>query len=187
MKLIVCITGMPGAGKSTIANEMKLKGFYVISMGNIIRNIAKKQNIDPTRNNMNTIMHDIRKKYGPGIVANLMKDEILSTRSSTIIVDGIRSNNELDIFKKIGNVKILSVHASVDTRYSFLLKRNRSDDPQNKKNFNDRDNNEINIGISSPIVLADESISNNNLTLTELLEKAYKIIVNWTHDIHPTS
>ena len=49
------------------------------------------------------------------------------------------------------------------------------------------DNNEINIGISSPIVLADESISNNNLTLTELLEKAYKIIVNWTHDIHPTS
>ena len=32
-KIIVCLTGMPGAGKSTIAFSLKEKGFPVITMG----------------------------------------------------------------------------------------------------------------------------------------------------------
>jgi len=57
--------------------------------------------------------------------------------------------------------------------------RGRSDDPQNRENFNERDTREIGVGISTPIALADESISNNNLTIDELIENAYKIIQGW--------
>ena len=39
-KLIVCLTGMPGAGKSTIADGLKSKGYEVINMGNAVRNEA---------------------------------------------------------------------------------------------------------------------------------------------------
>jgi len=34
-KLIVCLTGMPGAGKSTIADGLKSKDYEIINMGNV--------------------------------------------------------------------------------------------------------------------------------------------------------
>ncbi|MEK6944050.1 MAG: AAA family ATPase, partial [Thermoproteota archaeon] len=51
-KLIVCLTGMPGAGKSTIANGLKSKGFDVINMGDAVRAEAKKRNLEPTGGNL---------------------------------------------------------------------------------------------------------------------------------------
>ena len=37
----------------------------------------------------------------------------------------------------------------------------------------------LGVGISTSIALADESISNNNLTIDELINKASSIIQNW--------
>ena len=39
--LIVCLTGMPGAGKSTVADSLKKKGFLVITIGDIVREEAR--------------------------------------------------------------------------------------------------------------------------------------------------
>ncbi len=178
-KLIVCLTGMPGAGKSTIANGLKSKDFEIINMGDAVREEAKKRNLEPTGQNLGKLMLELREKNGPGAIAELILDKIKNTNSNVIVIDGVRSNEEIKILRKIGIVKLLSIHASTDTRYSFLSDRGRSDDPQNRENFNERDTREINVGISTPIALADESISNNNLTIDELIEYAYKIIQNW--------
>lgn len=178
-KLIVCLTGMPGAGKSTIANGLKAKGFEIINMGDAVREEAKKRNIDPTGQNLGKLMLELREKNGPGAVAELIRDKIKNSDSNVIVIDGVRSNEEITILRKMGNVKLLSIHASTDTRYSFLSDRGRSDDPQNRENFNERDTREISVGISTPIALADESLSNNNLTIDELIEHAYKIIQGW--------
>lgn len=177
-KLIVCLTGMPGAGKSTIANGLKSKGFDVINMGDAVRAEAKKRNLEPTGKNLGKLMLELREKNGPGAIAELITEQI--TKSNTVIViDGIRSNAEIDVLRKIGIVKILAIHASTDTRYSFLTKRGRSDDPQNQETFNERDAREIGVGVSNSIALADESISNNNMTINELIDTAYKIIKGW--------
>jgi len=40
----VCLTGMPGAGKSTVAAVLKEKGFSVIIMGDIVRKEAVRRN-----------------------------------------------------------------------------------------------------------------------------------------------
>ena len=45
-RLIVCLTGMPGAGKSTVANMLKEKKFHVIIMGDIIREKAIEKKIE---------------------------------------------------------------------------------------------------------------------------------------------
>ena len=109
----------------------------------------------------------------------LFHDKIKNSNSNVIVIDGVRSNEEIQVLRKIGTVKLLSVHASTDTRYNFLSDRKRSDDPKNRENFDERDSREIGVGISTPIALADESISNNNLTIDELIENAYKIIQGW--------
>ena len=170
---------MPGAGKSTIANGLKSKGFEIINMGDVVRDEAKKRNLEPTGQNLGKLMLELREKNGPGAVAELIHDKIKNSDSNVIVIDGVRSNEEIKILRKTGIVKLLSVHASTDTRYSFLSDRGRSDDPPNRENFNERDTREISVGISTPIALADESISNNNLTIDELIEYAYKIIQGW--------
>jgi len=170
---------MPGAGKSTIANGLKSKNFNIINMGDAVRDEAKKRNLEPTGENLGKLMLELRKNNGLGAVAELIEDKIKNSGSDVIVIDGIRSNEEIQVLRKNGTVKLLSVHASTDTRYDFLSNRGRSDDPKSRNNFNERDTREIGVGISTPIALADESISNNNLTIDELIETAYTIIKEW--------
>jgi len=173
---------MPGAGKSTIASGLKSKGLEIINMGDKVREEAKRKNIEPNGENLGKLMLELREKNGQGAVAELIKDDIKNSNFDIIVIDGIRSNAEIDVLRKIGNVKLLSIHASSNTRYSFLTKRNRSDDPKDIASFEKRDSREIGVGISSSIALADESISNNNLTIDELIDTAHKIIIDWKNN-----
>jgi len=170
---------MPGAGKSTIADGLKSKNFNIINMGDSVRDEAKKRNLEPTGENLGKLMLELRKNNGPGAVVELIEDKINNSESDVIVIDGIRSNEEIQVLRKNGIVKLLSIHASTDTRYDFLSNRGRSDDPKSRNNFNERDSREIGVGISTPIALADESISNNNLTIDELIQTAYTIIKEW--------
>ena len=170
---------MPGAGKTTIAEGLKSKGFDKITMGDAVREEAKRRNIDPTGANLGKIMIELREKNGPGAVAELIKNGIQSSKSDVILVDGVRSLAEVNVLKKIGTVKVLAIHASGDTRYKFLTVRGRSDAPADREDFTQRDSREIGVGMSESIALADETISNNNMTVTELVDAAYHIIKGW--------
>ena len=178
-KLIVCLTGMPGAGKSTIAEGLKPKGYDIVNMGNAVREEAKKRNLESTSSNLGKLMLELREKNGPGAIAELIKPKIESSTANVILIDGVRSNDEIQVLRKFGNVKLLAIHASTDTRFDFLQKRGRSDDPQTKDNFDERDDRELGVGISNPIALSDDAISNTGLTKDELIESAFTIIQSW--------
>jgi dephospho-CoA kinase len=170
---------MPGAGKSTIADGLKSKGYDVINMGNVVRAEAKNRNLEPTGPNLGKLMIELREKNGQGAIAELVVPQIENTESKVVIIDGIRSNAEIEVLRKHGTVKLLAIHASTNTRFGFLKNRGRSDDPQTKENFEERDNREIGVGISNSIALSDETISNNNLTKDELIDYSFKIIEGW--------
>jgi len=170
---------MPGAGKSTIAEGLKPKGYDIINMGNAVREEAKKRNLESTRTNLGKLMLELREQNGPGAIAELVKPQIESSTASVILIDGIRSTDEIEVLRKLGSVKLLAIHASTDTRFDFLQKRGRSDDPQTKDHFEERDNRELGVGISSPIALSDYAISNIGLTKDKLIETAFKIIQSW--------
>ena len=125
-------------------------------------------------------MYAIRSYYGekngPGAVAELVKPQIENSSSEVIIIDGIRSSPEIEVLRKYGTVKLLAIHASTETRFDFLKQRGRSDDPKTKENFEERDDRELGVGISNPIALSDDAISNNNLTKEELIELSFKKI-----------
>ena len=170
---------MPGAGKSTIAEGLKSKGYDIVNMGNAVREEAKKRNLESTSSNLGKLMLELREKNGPGAIAELIKPKIESSTANVILIDGVRSNDEIQVLRKFGNVKLLAIHASTDTRFDFLQKRGRSDDPQTKDNFDERDDRELGVGISNPIALSDDAISNTGLTKDELIESAFTIIQSW--------
>ncbi len=178
-KLLVCLTGMPGAGKSTIADGLKPKGYEIINLGNAVREEAKKRNLDPTRENLGKLMLELRENNGAGAIAELAKPTIESSNANVLLIDGVRSNDEIQVLRKLGTVKLLAIHASTDTRFNFLQKRGRSDDPQTKEHFNERDDRELGVGVSNSIALSDFAISNIGLTKDELIKKSYDIIQRW--------
>jgi len=170
---------MPGSGKSTIVSALKAKGIEALNLGDGVRAEAKRRNIEPTGDNLGKLMLELREKNGPGAVADLLTERIKNSQSEVIVIDGVRSTAEIEVLKNVGPVKLLSIEASTDTRYKFLGARGRSDDPVTREKFEERDKRELGVGIGKSIAIADETISNNNITLDELTERAYLVIEKW--------
>jgi len=170
---------MPGSGKSTIVSALKARGLEALNLGDGVRAEAKRRNIEPTGDNLGKLMLELREKNGPGAIAILLTEPIKNSQSKAIIIDGVRSTAEIEVLKNVGSVKLLSIEAAADTRYKFLSSRGRSDDPATREKFEERDNREIGVGLGESIAIADETISNNNITLDELIELAHKVIEKW--------
>ena len=173
---------MPGSGKSTIMSALKAMGLEALNLGDGVRAEAKRRNLEPSGDNLGKLMLELREKNGPGAIAELLTEQIKNSQSKVIIIDGVRSTAEIEVLKNVGIVKLLSIEASADTRYKFLSARGRSDDPTTRKKFEERDNREIDVGLGKSIAIADETISNSNITLDELIELAHKIIVKWINN-----
>ena len=178
-RLIVCLTGMPGSGKSTIVSALKAKGVEALNLGDGVRAEAKRRNLEPSGENLGKLMLELREKNGPGAIAELLTEQIKNSQSKVIIIDGVRSTAEIEVLKNVGSVKLLSIDASTDTRYKFLSARGRSDDPTTREKFEERDKRELGVGIGESIAIADETIVNSDITLDELTERAYKVIEKW--------
>ena len=170
---------MPGSGKSTVVSALKNRSFEALNLGDGVRAEAKRRNLEPSGDNLGKLMLELREKNGPGAIAALLTEPIKNSQSKVIIIDGVRSIAEIEVLKNVGTVKLLSIEATADTRYKFLSSRGRSDDPATKEKFEERDNRELGVGIGESIAIADETISNSNITLDELTELAYKVIEKW--------
>ena len=190
---------MPGAGKSTVASFLKDKGFAVVTMGDVIREEAKRQGLEPTDVNLGKMMLKLRQDLGPGAVGQIVLQKLQrdhandnssgggcgsNKNSSNVVIDGIRSVAEVEVLKTVGHVRLLAIHASEDTRFKYLTRRGRADAPSDSNEFTGRDKRELSVGVSEAIALANEMISNNELTLEQLKLQAYDIVKGWLDEIH---
>lgn len=161
-RLVVCLTGMPGAGKSTVAETSSKLGFEVFSMGDDVRKEASRRRILPTDENLGALMLQLRQAGGPVAIATLCKERIeKEAKSKFIVIDGVRNINEFFEFKKLGKGVLVSVHTSPERRFEFLQLRGRSDSPKSFETFEARDRRELSVGVGEPISLADEIIDNS--------------------------
>ena len=184
-RLIVCLTGMPGAGKSSVASFLKERGFEVVTMGDVVREEAKRQGLEPTDINLGKMMLKLRQDLGPGAVGHIVLQKLARDGSSSnVVIDGIRSIAEVEVLKKVGHVRLLAIHASQNTRFKHLKERGRADAPSNGNEFAGRDKRELSVGVSEAIALANEVISNNDLTLEQLKLRAYDIVKEWLEEIY---
>lgn len=185
--LIIGLTGMPGAGKTTVANYLSQKGIPLLIMGDVVREVAENDGLEPTSDNLAKLMLRLRKRNGPEAVAHLIINKIKLMKKedkqlSVVIVDGIRSMAEVRVLRRIGSVKLLAIHGSTLTRYTHVRERGRSDVPSNIGEFDKRDKIEMDVGISNPIALADETISNNDISISELCQRSFITIKKWIQE-----
>jgi len=171
-KNVIAISGMPGAGKGVAAHAAEQEGLDVLVLGDVIREETERRGLDPTPQNVGSVMLDVRRTDGPAGVAKRLVPKIESCSTSTVIVEGIRSEDELRELRAHYNVFTFAIHASPKTRFQRLLSRGRSDDPKNWDTFYERDTRELGVGLGSVIALAD-AVLINETSITEL-QAAFK-------------
>ena len=108
---IIGISGLPGSGKSLISEIGTEKGAIVVSMGDIVREEAKKRGESSKETAKN-----LRLEHGEYIVSELTIKKIKQLQEegieNSILVEGIRSPHEVDMFKEnFDNFIILSIFA----------------------------------------------------------------------------
>jgi dephospho-CoA kinase len=178
--LIIAITGMPGAGKSTVAQALEAAGLKRIAMGDMIREETSRRGLPLDDKNMGMVMQEMRETYGAGAVAELCLRSIRAIeKDPAVVVDGIRSMAEIEIFRKAGDVRLVAVLASPARRFELLTSRGRTDAPLDLGSFKARDDRELSIGIGNAIALSDEAIVNERITPDELRNTALKIVAGW--------
>ena len=175
---IMGISGMPGSGKSLVSQSAIEKGAIIVSMGDIIREEAKKRG-----ESTGDTAKNLRKEFGEFIVAELTIEKIKKIidegNEKSIVVEGIRSHHEVDIFKEnFEDFIILSIFANPQIRFERLKLRKREDDSQDYEGFRTRDLNELGFGIGTVISLSDKMIINESD-----LDSCYKKINEYLEEI----
>ena len=158
---LILITGMAGSGKTTLSGIIRESGLRVITMGDVIRDLARQQGLDPTPENIGYLAAEIRKE-GSDAVARRCIEALKSGPDGLVVVDGIRSLAEVEAFKDAFDVILIAVWASPLSRYKRLTRRGRSDDPKTWEEFKERERRELGFGIGDAIASSDYIIKNDD-------------------------
>jgi dephospho-CoA kinase len=180
-KLVIGLAGMPGSGKSLVVETASKMGYAVVVMGDVVRQETVKRGFELTPQNVGRVMLELRQKEGNFVIAQKCVPKIEEQISNKVIVDGLRSLYEVDIFKEhFSKFSLVAVHSSPEIRFSRLSNRHRSDDPAEWKVFNERDTRELGVGLGNVIAMAEQMIINDNslehvkANVKESLEKVEK-------------
>lgn len=182
-KQIIAIVGMPGSGKSEVANFFQDKGYAYIRLGQLTLDEIKKRGLECSEANERIIREMLRRKYGMAAFAKLNFPKIDASQRN-IVVDGLYSWEEYLVFKeKYQNFITLAIYASPATRHRRLIsraKRHRLDPNLKYRSFSlneaqSRDRAEIEkLNKGGPIAMADFLIINEG-TKKELKNNLLKI------------
>jgi dephospho-CoA kinase len=182
-KLVIGLAGMPGSGKSVAVDIARELGYDIVVMGDVIRQETLKRGLELTPQNVGKIMLQLRQEGGNYVIAQKCIPKIEEQPSPKVLVDGLRSLYEVEIFKgHFAQFSLVAVHASPQTRFSRLSNRHRSDDPAELKVFHERDNRELTVGLGNVIAMAEQIIVNDNSfehVKTKVKESLARIEAKW--------
>ncbi len=187
-RVLICVTGMPGSGKSVVVEGIAEEfGYPVLSMGDVVREEARRRGVKRDLKSMMEFAKRLREEMGPAAVAELTSRRIRNMSSEVVVIDGVRSLDEITRFSKEGLVIIVAVHASPRTRFERLVRRGRPDDPNDWRDFQERDFKELSFGIGSVIALADIMIVNEGRDISDIKKEAASKLREELRNVFATS
>ncbi|MFX1486123.1 MAG: AAA family ATPase [Promethearchaeota archaeon] len=163
VKKALGIVGMPGSGKSIAVEVAESFDVPVITMGDVVREVAESKGITLSPSELGNLALELRREGGNAAIANMCLPKIMELKSDSLLIDGLRSMSEVDAFKtRVNKLFIIAIHVSPKTRFDRLKQRGRPDDPKTWTEFRRRDLREIEMGLSEVIALADYMVINEN-------------------------
>lgn len=156
------IMGKMGSGKGFAAKYLVKKyGYTIISMGNIVRAVARKEKMKPTRENLEKLQKKYSKNGKDFVIEKVIEKS--NSMKGPIILDGIRKPNQAKFAKDKLKAVLIDVDASPDIRFERMKKRRRANFPNSFEKFREIEKKEENVfHINKALKMADFKINNND-------------------------
>ena len=145
--MIVGITGPIGAGKGAVSRMLSEEGFEHLTISDSLKEELERKNMALTRLNYQNVADDLRKQYGPGVLARFLLKKVL--RGKMYVVDGFRNPGEVEEFRNYGDFVLVLVDSSLYNRSKRVFARRKSGDAENLEDFRKMDEKDRGIGQES--------------------------------------
>ncbi len=124
--MIIGITGTLGAGKGTVVDYLKSKGFIHRSARAFITDEIKRRGLPINRDAMVLVANDLREQFGPGyVIESLFKEAI--AEDDRAVIESVRTLGEAEFLKNHGAL-IIAVDADRPLRYKRIVERGSETD-----------------------------------------------------------
>ena len=163
---VIGFVGLPGSGKSEAAAVAREQDVPVVTMGDVIRAECRDRGLDPTTDH-GQVAKALREENGPDAIAarSLPMIEDALEDSETAVVDGIRSDVEVDRFEGAfgKDFTLVSIEAPFEMRAKRLDTRSRDAGKEaGGESLADRDERELEFGMGEAMDRADRVIENTD-------------------------
>ncbi len=173
---VIGVVGMPASGKGEFARIASEMGIPVVVMGDMIRNAVKASGLEPTDTNFGATANRLRAERGMDAIGQLCVPEVGRQTAPLVLIDGIRGDAEVKLFRKVfPGFTLVRIDSSFGNRLSRVVARGRSDDFQTAGELRTRDERELGWGLGRALKLADLRIENNG-TLDEFSVAVHKLL-----------
>ncbi|MFO7711554.1 MAG: AAA family ATPase [Candidatus Woesearchaeota archaeon] len=176
--MIIGITGTLGAGKTTIVEYLKGKGFAHYSVRDFLTEEIKRRDMPINRDSMVTVANDLRQKHSPSYIVEQLYEQ---AKGQDAVIESIRTPGEVKALKDYGDFMLLAIDADIKTRYDRIIARKSETDQISFEKFKEDEEREMNSdeehkqNITRCIEMADHRIDNNG-TIEEFYEKVKALI-----------
>ena len=178
--MIIGLTGSNGAGKGTIAEILKEKGFEYHSLSDELRRELKKRGVEENIDNLIAIGNELREKEGPATLSKRILKTINSSKRRNFIVDSIRNPAEIEELKKNKSFILIAVDAPIELRYDRVKGRKRTGDFVSFEKFREQEEVQLKGGKTGQQLLKCMSMADfklmNDHSIERLKEKVYDIL-----------
>lgn len=176
--MLVCITGMPGSGKTTVAKIIR-KDFSarIFSTGDVIRDEIKRRGLKYTPENDKKVAVWFHSGREALLIARLCR-KIKKCKNKIIVIEGLRAEAEPELIEKFLKAKpvIIAVNAGFAIRHKREFARKRFVfDRETEMYLRERDARELKYGLDKLIKSADYKISNSG-SIKSLEAKTIKTV-----------
>lgn len=134
LKCIIGLLGTIGAGKTTVSDYLVKKGFERVVMGDLVRDVAKKEGLKLTRENLQSIQKKYRDNYGQEYFIKEAIRKLKNSGKEKLLIDGVRTPTDATEAKKAGAILVL-IDAPKKIRFERLRARKREGDAQTFEQF----------------------------------------------------
>jgi dephospho-CoA kinase len=173
---VIGVVGMPASGKGEFSGIASGMGVPVIVMGDMIRKAVMEAGLEPDDKNFGATANRLRAERGMDAIARLCIPEILRQTAPLVLVDGIRGDTEVALFRThFPGFTLISIESSFEDRLERIAARARSDDFTTAEELRTRDTRELGWGLGNALKVADIRIENKG-SLPEFTERVRTLL-----------
>lgn len=124
--MIIGVTGTIGAGKGTVVEYLKSKGFVQYSSSKTLGELVEKEGNPKTRDFLSPMATRLQQEYPGGVVEKNYREKFLVEKPEHAVFEALHRQSEANFLKSIGG-KIFGVEADFETRYARTVLRNEGE------------------------------------------------------------